>query len=626
MPLPFLSPVFSDHMVLQRDTTDVVWGWTKPGARVTVSVGGAKGSAVAGRDGKWTAHFNAPQTGGSYTMVIQGPERRELNDVLVGDVWLCSGQSNMEMGLGAIKSGIEELKSLTEDPKLRVCQVPHNPALLPTPVADTVWHRSNAAGLSAGATGAWSGFSAVAYYFGKALRKEVGVPIGLVQSTWGGTVAEAWTSETALRKLGDFDPDLDALAKRRTQKPVPYTEILRTWLTAHDPLEVAAHTGEQPTFKFERMPQPFETIGLQDFDGIVWFWREFNLDEVPTGPVFLHLGPVDDIDTTFVNGQFVGQSWVWDQPRHYTLPAGVLHKGKNVIAVRVVDTQQGGGFSASTDPFGLSWPGGSLSLKGDWKYTVGRPMQELSGLPQDLNGTPNIPTVLSNGMIEPLVPMALKGAIWYQGESNNGRGVQYRRLLPALIADWRARFQSPLDFYIVQLAAYDDKGARTPDAWPEVREAQALTANTVPGTGLAVAVDIGDRNDIHPQNKAEVGRRLALAALHGTYGRVNAYSGPVATRVERRGAELVVHFAHTYLGLTSAGPIKGFTVAGKDKRFVPATARIEGETVVVRSEEIKDPAYIRYAWANDPQATLFNGAGLPAVPFRTDGEVPLNRS
>jgi sialate O-acetylesterase len=625
MPLPFLSPVFSDHMVLQRDTTDVVWGWTTPGAHVTVTVGGAQGSAVAGRDGKWTARFRAPETGGPYTMVVEGPQRRELEDVLVGDVWLCSGQSNMEMGLGAITSGLAELQTLTEDPELRVCQVPHNPALTPVAFTDAQWRRATQAGLSYGAPGAWSGFSAVAYYFGKALRKEVGVPIGLVQSTWGGTVAEAWTSEPALRKLGDFDRDLASVAARRSQKHVAYTDVLRAWLTAHDSMEPTAHRGAFQPFRVERMPQPFETIGLHDFDGIVWFWREFELDEVPTGSVTLHLGPVDDIDTTYINGQFVGQSWVWDQPRNYSIPAGCLHKGTNLVAVRVVDTQQGGGFSASTDPFGFSWTGGSLSLKGDWKYSVGKPMQELAGLPPDLEGTPNIPTVLSNGMIEPLVPLALKGTIWYQGESNNGRGEQYRRLMPALIGDWRARFRSPLDFYIVQLAAFDDKGARTPDAWPEVREAQALTANTVPGTGLAVAIDIGDRNDIHPQNKSEVGRRLALAALHGTYGRTNAYSGPVATQVERRGEQMVVRFDHTYLGLASEGPVKGFEVAGKDKKFVAAEARIEGSSVVVHAPGVREPAYVRYAWHMAPEASLKNGAGLPAVPFRTDGKVPFNR-
>jgi sialate O-acetylesterase len=626
--LPFVSPTFSDHMVLQRDRENTIWGWTTPGATVTVKVEGNQGRGVANSAGKWLVHFKPPKVGGPYTVDIDGPQHAELADVLVGDVWVCSGQSNMEFGLGNIPAAADEVAS-TNDSNLRLYTVPHDTAYSPQPIANGHWVVTNPQSLMATVPGNWNGFSAVAFYFGKMLRQNLNVPIGLVQTCWGGTIAEAWTSEAGLRPLKDFDSLLDFVVKQRTVTPVSYQQILSDWYKENDPgvdAGFASPDFDDSSWKSETMPRPFEETGLNTFDGIVWYRRTFDLDAVPSVAATLHLGAIDDADVTFINGVRVGGMNEWNDDRTYTISPNLLKAGKNSIAVRVLDTRGAGGFSSKSTNFGLTLSDGkTVDLSGDWKEKVGPELSKMKPFPDDPNGNPNIPTVLSNAMIEPLTPLAIKGGIWYQGEANAGRGEQYRRLLPALITDWRKRFHNNFPFFIVQLANFQTRHDQpVDDAWAELREAQAFTAMTLPHTGLALAIDIGEHNDIHPKNKAEVGRRLALAALHDVYGQSPEYSGPVARSVRSEGGKLIVDFDHADGLASSGGAVAGFAIAGEDMKFVWADAQIEGRRVVLSAPMTPSPKFVRYGWDMDPLVTLVNGAGLPAVPFRSDGPVPLN--
>jgi sialate O-acetylesterase len=444
--LPFLHPMFSDHAVLQRGIQVPVWGWTEPGKVVTVTIAGKTAEATAGADGRWMAKVGPFEAGGPHVLEISGPETASAKDVLFGDVWVCSGQSNMEMGMFACdaKSDIAS----ADIAGLRLMAVPKSIVATPQQTANVSWMVSSPAALRKGDFG---GFSACAFYFGRELHKGLNVPIGLIHTSWGGTIAEAWVSAEALRPMGDFDQRLT-------------------------------------TIKAEQ-------------------------------------------------------------------------------------------------------------------------------------GKPNEVTVLYNGMVAPLVPYGIKGAIWYQGESNAGKAWQYRRLLPALIADWRARFGvGEFPFYIVSLAAFQKTNPEPRENnWAELREAQAYTARTVKNTGLAIAIDIGDAADIHPKNKRDVGLRLARWALAKDYGKQVEYSGPWYRSMAVEGSKVKLSFDHVGGGLVAVGPkLQGFAVAGEDKKFVWADAVIEGDTVVVSSAKVEKPMAVRYAWDINPACNLYNKAGLPAVPFRTD--------
>lgn len=337
----------------------------------------------------------------------------------------------------------------------------------------------------------------------------------------------------------------------------------------------------------------------------------------------LNLGPIDDNDTTWINGTQVGATASYNADRKYNVPANVLKAGKNVIAVRVFDGQGAGGINGKPDQLTLVPEGGAaVSLAGEWKYKVGVALTSAAAYPAALTDNPNVATVLYNGMIAPLVPFGIKGAIWYQGESNTGRDEQYRRLLPTMINDWRSRFGvGAFPFYIVQLANFMAQDTEPKDdAWPRLREAQYLTTKTVPNTGISNTIDIGDAGDIHPKNKQDVGKRLALNALALTYGKKIEYSGPVYKSMKADGNAIRLSFDHVGGGLMAKGgmALTGFAIAGDDKKFVWADAKIDGSTVVVSSPKVAQPTAVRYAWANNPVCNLYNKDGLPALPFRTD--------
>ncbi|HVV74235.1 MAG TPA: sialate O-acetylesterase, partial [Verrucomicrobiae bacterium] len=627
--LPFLHPLFSDHMVLQRHAKVPVWGWAAPGAKVTVKFAGQTKVATAGPDGKWMVHLNSmPASSEARAMVVTlGENERSVtvDDVLVGDVWLCSGQSNMEMGIGLCNASGDIASA--NYPQIRLLTVPHMIAAEPVNTADVRWSPCSPVSVM---QGTWGGFSAAAYYFGREVYTRLHIPIGLIHSSWGGTIAEAWTSAEGLHPLGDF---AERLTQEREAKPgskVDFSVQFQQWCEANDPGTKqgwAKAECDTASWKSVNMPQAFEKAGLPEFDGIVWFRRTFELPADWNGKqLTIGLGAVDDIDTTWINGTKVGQMNRYDLNRVYQVAPEVAHAGVNTVSVRVLDTGGDGGFIGRPDQMFIkpSGPGltDAVSLAGAWQMQDSAPLSKLPAPPMapDINN-PNVVTVLYNGMIAPLLPFAIKGAIWYQGESNAGRAEQYRKLLPAMIRDWRKRFGvGDFPFYIVQLAAWQPVHDQPRDNdWAELREAQALTAKRVPHSGLAVAIDIGEANDIHPKNKAEVGRRLALCALAQTYGEKLEYSGPWYHAMKIRGAEIHLSFDHVDGGLSAkGGELQGFAIAGEERRFVWAKASIAGDHVVVSSPDVPKPVAVRYGWDINPVCNLYNQSGLPAVPFRTD--------
>ncbi|MCX6360570.1 MAG: 9-O-acetylesterase [Armatimonadetes bacterium] len=622
---PFLHPLFTDNMVLQRGAPAPVWGWTTPGAAVSVTVAGKTVAGKAAADGKWMVRVGPLQAATNLTVTVKGPQTVTLKNVAAGDVWLCSGQSNMQMSIGSVNYPEAEIAGANH-PNIRLYTVQDTVALEPRELAPVVpdgllgvWSVCSPASVSETA----GGFSAVAYFFGRKLQKELGVPIGLIHSSWGGTIAEAWTSAAALQTMPDFRAAV-ANVKSAGSKTSDFEKQMQDWWAANDTGSAKGYqslTLDTSGWKTMRVPQNWNDSELSGYDGVAWFRREFELPASAAGkPAQISLGPIDDIDTTFVNGVAVGSASVWDQNRSYKVPAGVLKAGANVVAVRILDTSGPGGICGAAYQMRLE-PEGSdaVGLAGVWSYATTTPMAQTKPMPARMDSNPNIATVLYNGMIAPLVPYGIKGAIWYQGESNAGRAYQYRTLLPTMIRDWRTQWKQDFPFFIVQLAnfmAVDDQPKADP--WPELREAQLMTAQKTPKVGMAVAIDIGDAQDIHPKNKQDVGLRLALSALSIAYGKTLEYSGPVYSGMQKTGSAIRLKFTHA-AGLTAkGGELKGFAIAGADRKFVWAKARIEGAAVVVSAPGIASPVAVRYAWGNNPVCNLVNKADLPASPFRTD--------
>ncbi len=636
---PFLHPLFASDMVLQRNLPDPIWGWTEPGKQVTVAMNGKTATATSGPDGKWMAKIGPFPAGGPYELTVSGPKDVKLTNVLVGDVWICSGQSNMEMGIGSAQDGAQEV-ARADHPMLRLFTVAKHIAAEPQPLfvdkgEENKWLVCTPQNLQ---VGDWAGFSAAGYCFGRDLQEKLKIPIGLIHTSWGGTVAEAWTSDTALEAMPEFTSGVQAV---RASIPANNTETVEQltakWYLRVDPGSAgggaawAAPDLPEADWKTQKLPGYWKqaNIGLNDFDGVVWYRKQVDLPAEWLGEkLVLHLGTVNDHDTTWVNGVRVGGHNAQADARDYPLPPEATKDAKLVIAVRVLDTAGNGGFFGQPNQMrlervGASGADGSIPLAGDWKYKVGISLAKAGAPPRALQNNPNQPTVLYNGMVAPLVPFAIKGATWYQGESNASRAMQYRTLLPTMIKDWRNRFGvGEFPFFIVQLASFMPEADQPQESqWAELREAQALTAQSVGHSAIAVATDVGDGKDIHPKNKQEVGRRLALGAEAIAYGLDVEYAGPTFKDMETKDNQLILHFTHLGGGLeVKDGPaIKGFAIAGEDKKFTWADAKIEGDTVILSSASVPHPTATRYGWENNPaKANLYNKAGLPAPPFRTD--------
>jgi sialate O-acetylesterase len=614
--------MFGDNMVLQRGKVNQFWGWAKPGQAIRVEIAGQTATAVTGPDGRWQAEVKVPAPGGPYTVKITGPEQSMmLHEVLVGDVWLCGGQSNMELGLSRTRNGDDEIKSANH-PEIRIFMVQQHVSYSPTAVPQGSWKICSPQTVAEG-----GGFSAVAYFFGRKLQDELHRPIGLIEDCWGGTPAESWMSPESLHKLKDFDSLLAEIERLHAKGGPEYGSFLMHWLDEYDAGSQsntwAAAELDDAGWKTVQIPGGFAELGVADVPSICWFRKEFTLpDPLPAGQATLCLGSIEKMDTAYLNGQWVGaSSWV-ENPRAYVIKNGVLKPGRNVLAVRVFKLKPQGGFLAKPDGLRLVLGDQSvIPLAGEWKGALSVDARPPHPLPLTFENYPTMPAILYEGMIEPVAPLAITGAIWYQGEANAERAHQYQTLLPAMIGDWRKLFgQGDFPFYIVSLPAFmHHRDPPGDDAWAELREAQALTARNVKNSGLAVTIDTGDPDNIHPKDKKVVGERLALCALAREYGKKISDAGPAFTSVEHLPGALKLHFSHTDGGLMVKGDkLEEFAVAGKDRQWHWADARVEGDSVVVSSPLVSDPQAARYAWQADPVATLYNGAGLPAVPFRTD--------
>jgi len=616
--LPFVSTLFGDNMVLQRGKTNTVWGWSEPGDKVVVQIGDQTASAVAGADRRWQVKIQPPPVGGPYTVKITGHESVELHNVMVGDVWLCGGQSNMGLPLLMTRNGADVAKT-ANSPDIRFFTVAGHPAYRPANVVGGQWS------VVTPQTANW--VSAVAYYFARKVQAEMHVPIGLVLDNLGGTPAEAWTSTEALRPLKDFDVPLAEVTRLASMGAPEYGNYVMHWYDEFDAgLKGKWNSPDLDDSKWKevQIPGGFAELGVPETPALAWFRKEIVLpDPLPAGRAMLFLGVIEHMDTTYINGKDVGASaWV-ENPRVYPIGEGVLKPGRNVIAIRVLKTKTDGGFMSK--PEGLRIVLGdktSIPLAGKWLGQLSVDARPPHSLPMGYENWPVMPTVLYDGMLKPVAPLSIAGAIWYQGEQNSTRGYQYRKILPAMIADWRNLFgQGDFPFYIVSLPAFTHRSA-TPvdgDEWAETRESQAIAATSVPNSCLAVTIDTGDADNIHSPDKVQVGERLALCALANYYGEKVVSSGPTLASVERLPDSIRLHFTHTDGGLVVKGDKLGeFSIAGEDHKWAWADARIEGDTVVVSSPSVPNPKEVRYAWQSNPLATLFNGAGLPAGPFRTD--------
>lgn len=634
-----LAPLFTDHMVLQRGMKVPVWGWAAPGDRITVAINGQETSTKVGRDGQWMVRLDPMEAGGPHSLTVTGANTITLTEVLVGDVWLASGQSNMwwPVKSGAIGVTNRDAEVAAADfPNIRLFTVPQETSFTPqTTFEGARWTPCTPETVPT--------FSAVAYFFGREIHQTQGVPVGLIHSSWGGTPGEAWTSEPALRKLGDFTPTLNLMqsaAPQLAEAEAAYEEAMAAWyaeLASHD----KGHVDGEPvwadraidTMDWDTMPVPgyWEDHGYADLDGFMWYRKVLELPADWAGKdLTLSLGPVNDMDRTFFNGELVGKHETpghADTFRTYTVPGDLVVPHVNVVAVRVYDLGNVGGLHGNEADMYVRLAGVPDSLRipiaGIWQTKPSAYLRDIPSQPEPprvRRGDPNVPTVLYNAMIAPLVPYAIQGAIWYQGESNVNRAHQYRTLFPAMIADWRDAWgQGDFPFIYVQLANFLERNeAPGESAWAELREAQAL-ALQLDNTGMATTIDIGEADDIHPQNKQDVGKRLSLWARHLAHGEALAYSGPQYARHEVEGRAIRIHFDRGGgLSTPDGAPLQGFAIAGPDRQFVWADAIIDGASVVVSSESVSQPVAVRYAWANNPACNLYNGAGLPAVPFRTD--------
>jgi sialate O-acetylesterase len=620
-----LPRIFSDNMVLQRDQNIAVWGWASPKEKIVVTLNKQTVSAVTGKDGKWKVVLKPETAGGPLDLSIKGKNTVTLRNILIGDVWVCSGQSNMEWPVSASNNPGTEIQN-ANFPLIRHVKVPLWVASEPQEdIGETSWKVCTPDNVGA--------FTAVGYFFARDLFTNLTVPIGLINTSWGGTHSETWTSREAFENSDEFREmisslpklDLEVLSKKRQAEAFSRIEKIQGSLIS-DQAEIAkwkavdTNDDAWPTMK---APLQWEAQQLGDFDGTVWMRKSFHLSANQAGkPAQLSLAMIDDSDDTYVNGVKVGSTILkWNEPRNYFVPPGILREGRNVIAVRVDDTGGGGGIHGDASNMTIGIDGMSLDLAGDWKFKVESVMSGATAL------SPNsYPTLLFNAMVNPLTQMAIKGAIWYQGESNSGRSFQYRKAFPLMITDWRKHWgRGDFPFYFVQLASFDAGGGNSEkgSGWAELREAQKMTLS-LPNTAMAVTTDIGDPKDIHPRNKQDVGKRLAAIALKNTYGKNIVDSGPVFQSMEIKGDQAILTFTNVGSGLEAKDRykyLKGFEIASADMKFVYAKASIEGNKVIVSAEGVAAPTAVRFGWADDASdCNLFNKEGFPAGPFRTDNQ------
>jgi sialate O-acetylesterase len=617
-----LPRLLSDGMVLQRDADTHAWGWAEAGEKIRVEFRKKIYKTTAGRDGKWTIQLPRLQAGGPDRMEISGNNTITLHEVYVGDVWICSGQSNMEIPMARVRELYEAEILNSENPYIRHYLVPdrYNFKHTEDDLPDGKWEPTNPQTVTA--------FTAVGYFFARELYERYKVPVGLINASMGGSPVEAWISE---RTLTEFPQHLataqefrdDSLIRQITGHDKKTSDAWYALLDTRDRGLKAAWADpsyDASQWPVMRLPAFWDETRLGAINGVAWFRKQIMLSAALAGkPAKLKMGRIVDADTTYVNGKPVGTVSYQYPPRNYEVPPGLLKAGKNVVAVRVTSTSGRAGF-IKDKPYRLSVDGTDIDLSGEWKYRLGAVMEPLQA-PAFIQWKP---LGLHNAMIAPLLNHKIKGVIWYQGESNIHDAREYAATFPALIKDWREQWrQDNFPFLYVQLANFMEAQDQPAESeWAELREAQLQTLR-VPGTGMAVTIDLGEWNDIHPLNKQDVGNRLARAARNIAYGEKKTVPyGPVYRRMKIDNHRIILSFTDAGGGLIAmgGGELNHFAICGPDKKFVWAKARIEGNQVIVWSDAVPNPVAVRYAWADNPVgANLYNEEGLPASPFRTDG-------
>ncbi|QIP17602.1 sialate O-acetylesterase [Spirosoma aureum] len=630
-----LPKLISDGMVLQRDATLKVWGWAKAGEKITIRFNRKTYKTITAADGKWLLTLPPMPAGGPYSMDILGNSQLTIKDILIGDVWFCSGQSNMVHQMNI--HDVTYAKEIAEAnyPQIRQFWVP-TLTNLQGPQSDLP-------------NGQWKAavgddvrpFSAVAYFFAKKLHSTYKVPIGIINASVGGTPIEAWTSEEGLAEFSTLKatveknkdttyinnltrPDLTRRAPATATRPVPPIDLGLSGATKWYDVSYVPK-GWHPI----NVPGYWEDQGVKDLNGVVWYRKEIDIPASMVGkPARVFLGRIVDADELYINGKSVGKTTYMYPQRRYNVAADLLKAGKNVFVVRVTNNAGKGGF-VPDKPYCVFAGADTVDLKGTWQYKVGTAYRPFAGGGNPSGGSPagginaqNQPTALYNAMVAPEINYAIKGFCWYQGESNAGKPQEYEGLQVALIHDWRNQWkQGPLPFLYVQLPGFMDYNYQPMESnWARLREAQ-LKALSVPNSAMVVAIDLGEWNDIHPDNKKGVGDRLALAAMKIAYKENLISSGPLYESASVDGNKLVVSFTNTGGGLiTNDGEeLSEFSIAGPDKKFVWGKAKIDGNKLIVWSDEVPNPQYVRYAWADNPvNPNLYNKEGLPASPFRTD--------
>ncbi len=617
-----LPRLIDDGMVLQRGTPITLWGWAEAGEEVNVHFLDRRLATTASDAGRWELTLKKVPAGGPHELVIRGNNEIRLKDVLVGDVWLASGQSNMELTMARVRPLYEAEMAEANYPEIRYFEVPdrYNFDAPQETLDGGSWQTVTPDSLP--------GISAVSYFFARDLHRELDVPVGVINAALGGSPAEAWLSEEALK----FFPTHLKEAKRwRDDDLIASTEAAdqersQAWHERRDELDPGYKDGEALWAAPAMDDSDWETVELPGSwgeegkaNGVWWLRKTIEVPEDWAGkPAFLELGRLVDADVVYLNGEPVGQTGYQYPPRWYPLPEGVLEGGENTIAVRLT-SQSGRPEFVKDKPYELRWQDEAIDLTGEWRLKRGAQLESLAS--QTFIRWK--PMGLYNGMIAPLTDYALKGVIWYQGESNVGDAQEYADLFPAVIEDWRNQWDQPKQpFLFVQLANYlEAKDAPGDSDWARLREAQDK-ALALPETGMAVAIDVGEWNDIHPLNKEAVGSRLALAARAVAYNEKDLVAfGPRYRSHRVKGERVIIRFDSVGGGLESCNgePLAEFAIAGEEGEFVWADARIKGKTVVVSNEAVENPTAVRYAWADNPdEANLCNAEGLPAAPFRTD--------
>ena len=611
-----LPKVFGDNMVLQRELEIPVWGISTPGANIIAELGNTKSTAKADPEGKWTVHLPKFKAGGPYTLKIyeeaKPSEGVVLNGILIGDVWLASGQSNMEWQVQQAKDASVEIAN-ANFPQVRFLIVDHSNEIKPqTDISTSGWKVCDSISVKE--------LSAVAYFFARKIHVDQNVPIGIVQSTWGGTRIEPWTSREMLLTspiTREWTLSADTLHYNRDDIVRDSLKQVRFWDIVYNPQNNAEKIFTAPDYDDSgwteiAMPNVLKNFGIGYYEGMVWMRKKLSLPESYSGKdLTINLGHPEMTYSLYFNGNEICKNvWFGNATHSYTIPATLVQSGENTIAVRIAMLWGGGGLNPANDIY-ITDGSMEITLAGKWLYE-----KDLEPLIPKMSGNQGYPTVLFNSMINPLIPYGIKGFLWYQGESNAEEAYNYRELFPMLIKDWRKHWQQGnLPFLYVQLANYmERKPLPSESEWAELREAQTM-ALSLPNTGMACTIDIGDAGSVHPLNKQEVGRRLALIANKTVYKQDGIISsGPMYRSYRKEGNRIRIRFSSIGSGLsTSDGEeVKGFAIAGEDKQFHWAKAVIEGNELVVYCDEVE------YAWADNPECNLVNSEGLPAVPFRTD--------